>query len=158
MGKETGMGRKILNAYNWLEAHPGWVFTTGLVVVGAVNLYRWGKDKQAAARLAGAGDDHMPAFEHTPRVSFLVPAWNEAQHIQACLGSILALRYPEKELVVCAGGEDGSYTLAKRFEGPEVIVLKQQPGEGKQCALRRCFANSTGEIIFLTDADCLVAG
>jgi cellulose synthase/poly-beta-1,6-N-acetylglucosamine synthase-like glycosyltransferase len=37
-----------------------------------------------------------------------------------------------------------------------VIVLEHAPGEGKQRALKRCFERSTGEIVFLTDADCVV--
>jgi cellulose synthase/poly-beta-1,6-N-acetylglucosamine synthase-like glycosyltransferase len=31
------------------------------------------------------------------------------------------------------------------------------PGEGKQRALRRCLAEASGEIVYLTDADCLLA-
>jgi hypothetical protein len=36
-------------------------------------------------------------------------------------------------------------------------VLEQQPGEGKQRALARCLAASIGEIVVLTDADCLLS-
>jgi cellulose synthase/poly-beta-1,6-N-acetylglucosamine synthase-like glycosyltransferase len=34
--------------------------------------------------------------------------------------------------------------------------LEQRPGEGKQIALRRCFERSRGEILYFTDADCVV--
>ena len=150
------LGSKILNALKWLDSHPTAVLAAGFALVGAVNLSRWQKDKAAADRLAAAEAEPIPGFEQTPKVSFLVPAWNEAEYIQASLASILALRYPNKELVVCAGGNDGSYTIAKQFSGPGVIILEQVPGEGKQGALRRCFVHSTGEIIFQTDADCLL--
>lgn len=149
------MGSKIFSVLNWLDFHPAVVFTAGLALVGAVNLLRWQKDKAAAERLAVAEAEPMPDSKLTPSVSFLVPAWNEAKYIQSSLASILALRYPNKELVVCAGGNDGSYTIAKQFSGPGVIILEQILGEGKQGALRRCFEHSTGEIIFQTDADCL---
>lgn len=151
------MGSKILNALKWLDSHPAAVLAAGFALVGAVNLSRWQKDKAAADRLAAAEAEPVPDFfEQTPKVSFLVPAWNEAEYIQVSLASILALRYPNKELVVCAGGNDGSYTIAKQFSGPRVIILEQMPGEGKQGALRHCFEHSTGEVIFQTDADCLV--
>jgi cellulose synthase/poly-beta-1,6-N-acetylglucosamine synthase-like glycosyltransferase len=151
------LGSKILNALKWLDSHPTAVLAAGFALVGAVNLSRWQKDKAAADRLAAAEAEPVPDFfEQTPKVSFLVPAWNEAEYIQVSLASILALRYPNKELVVCAGGNDGSYTIAKQFSGPRVIILEQMPGEGKQGALRHCFEHSTGEVIFQTDADCLL--
>jgi hypothetical protein len=37
-----------------------------------------------------------------------------------------------------------------------VILLEQLPGEGKQRSLQKAFGSSTGEIIYLTDADCVV--
>lgn len=85
----------------------------------------------------------------------LIPGWNESARLQGCVDSILALRYPNKELILCAGGEDGTWELAGQFAGPGVVVLLQVAGEGKQNALQRCFEYSRGEIIFLTDADCI---
>jgi hypothetical protein len=35
-------------------------------------------------------------------------------------------------------------------------VLEQAPGEGKQRSLQRCLDQASGEVIFLTDADCLL--
>lgn len=89
-------------------------------------------------------------------VSVLLPAWNEARMIGRCLDSLLAIDWPDLEIVVCAGGDDGTLDVARRYEGSRVIVLEQHAGEGKQAALRRCFAASRGEIIYLTDADCVV--
>jgi cellulose synthase/poly-beta-1,6-N-acetylglucosamine synthase-like glycosyltransferase len=91
-----------------------------------------------------------------PLVSMLLPAWNEANHLSKCLRSILSLRYPQKQVILCAGGPDGSFDIAQRFESFGVIVLEQTSGEGKQAALRKCLAHATGEIIYLVDADCLV--
>jgi glycosyltransferase involved in cell wall biosynthesis len=85
-----------------------------------------------------------------------VAAWNEAQHISKHIESFLALDYPNKELVLSAGGSDGTYLLAKRYAGSEVKVIQQVAGEGKQGALRRCFEEAKGQIIYLTDADCLL--
>ncbi len=87
------------------------------------------------------------------RLSVLLPVWNERQHIGPAVAAFRALRYRPRELVLCAGGPDGSYAEAGRCAGDDIVVLQQHPGEGKQRALECCFAASRGEILFLTDAD-----
>ena len=139
----------------WLDGHTKWLLAGGLIAAGAVNWLQWRRDKKAARRL-GTQPTEPPVLNKTPRVSILVPAWNEANNIGPCIESILALRYPDKELVVCAGGNDGTLDIAQRYSGSNVVVLEQYQGEGKQRALQRCFERATGEIIFLTDADCLL--
>lgn len=126
----------------------------GTVAVIGLNASRWRHDRAVAARRRLAHLAPPPPLEATPRVSVLVAAWNEREVIEAHLESVLRLRYPDLEYVLCAGGPDGTYAVAKRFERPGLTVLEQRPGEGKQGALRRCLAASSGEVIFLTDADC----
>ena len=99
----------------------------------------------------------LDAWPELPLVSVLVAAWNEAAHINRHIESFLALRYPNKELVLCAGGNDGTLDLAYACAGPQVELLPQAPGEGKQRALARSFHQARGEVIFLTDADCELA-
>ena len=67
------------------------------------------------------------------------------------------MTYPDLQMVICAGGADGTYDLASPWAGDRVIVIAQEPGEGKQGALRRCLTVATGEVLVLTDADCLMA-
>jgi cellulose synthase/poly-beta-1,6-N-acetylglucosamine synthase-like glycosyltransferase len=92
-----------------------------------------------------------------PSVSVLVAAWNEAPLIERHIASFAALNYPDLQMVLCAGGTDGTYALASRSAGPRIIVLGQHPGEGKQAALRRCLAAATGDVLVFTDADCVIA-
>nr|WP_245900683.1 glycosyltransferase [Deinococcus yavapaiensis] len=91
---------------------------------------------------------------NTPKVSFLVPAWNGRQDIEAFVSAYRALSYPHKELVLCVGGRDEGFEIAKALSSADVLVLEQLPGEGKQRALEKSLACSTGEIIYLTDIDC----
>ena len=105
--------------------------------------------RQQLAAPAGAPTD--------TRVSVLVAAWNEAPVIDRFIDSFHALSYPAKELVLCAGGDDSTLRQAKRHESDRVVVLEQYPGEGKQKALRRAFEQAQGDIIFLTDIDCLLS-
>ncbi len=146
------MGRKHPPIIQWLEGHAGWLMAAGLAAAVAANWRQWQVDRRVAHRLR-EGKSLRPALERTPRVSFLIPAWNEAEGLAACLASVLALSYPTKELIVCAGGRDGTFEIARRFVRRGAILLEQAPDEGKQRALQRCFERSTGEIIFLTDAD-----
>ncbi|MGE3912362.1 MAG: glycosyltransferase family 2 protein [Chloroflexota bacterium] len=89
-----------------------------------------------------------------PLVSVLVAAWNETDHLDALIDSFARLSYPNLELVLCAGGRDGTFELASRRASERVRVLHQEPGTGKQRALQKCYGVAQGEIIMLTDADC----
>lgn len=150
-----GLWYALKAAIMWLDRHAEWLLAGGLMAAIVVNWLQWRRDKRAVQCL-GAQPTEPPVLSKTPRVSILVPAWNEAANIGPCIESVLALRYPDKELVVCAGGNDGTLGIAQRYAGSSVIVLEQYQGEGKQRALQRCFERATGEIIFLTDADCLL--
>jgi len=140
-------------------SHYGGKFLVlGLAVVVLHNWRLWQRDKAfLAARPAPQLLPPLSEWPALPLVSVLVAGWNEAAHIDRHIESFLALRYPYKELVLCAGGADDTYERACRYAGSLVKVLRQEPGEGKQRALARAFAESHGDIIFLTDADCLLA-
>lgn len=89
-------------------------------------------------------------------VSVLVAAWNEEERIEQHIEGFLRLRYLRKELVLCAGGTDGTYARAQRYASAQVRVYPQIAGEGKQRALERGFAHARGSVIYLTDADCVL--
>lgn len=89
-----------------------------------------------------------------PAVSFLVAAWNAAEDIPAFVECYRGLSYPRRQLVLIAGGTDGSYGIANPYAAADVVVLEQLPGEGKQRSLRKGYPEATGEIIYLTDIDC----
>ncbi len=131
-----------------------------LLGLSAVALYNWRLWQRDKALLAAKGrPEPLPPLAEwpgLPLVSILVAAWNEAKLIDRHIQSFQRLRYPCKELVLCAGGPDGTFELASRFAGAGITVLEQRSGEGKQQALARAFGQTHGEIIFLTDADCLL--
>jgi len=132
------------------------VLALGLVAIVARHACEWRQDRRAGLRLLAVRETPPPPLRRTPRVSILVAAWNEAAYILPHLQSVQALTYPDLEYILCAGGADGTYDLAKRHMGEGMVLLQQQPGEGKQGALRRCLRGATGEIVFLTDADTVL--
>jgi cellulose synthase/poly-beta-1,6-N-acetylglucosamine synthase-like glycosyltransferase len=139
----------------WLDARAGWLFLAGLGIAAAWNWWKWRQDRALALRLLAQKPGPVQ-LESTPKVSVLVAAWNEADIIREHVESFLRLRYPNKELILCAGGDDGTHEIACQYAAEQVVVLEQRPGEGKQRALQRCLRSALGEIIFLTDADCIL--
>ena len=145
--------RKLRRAAN---RHASSLLLIGLAVIALANLRKRRDDKRLASRILAEMAGPRPALKAMPCVSILVAAWNEADVIERHIASVQALRYPHKEYIVCAGGPDGTYELARRHAGPGIQVLEQHPGEGKQASLRRALQHASGEIIFLTDSDCLL--
>ncbi|MBN1137162.1 MAG: glycosyltransferase [Anaerolineae bacterium] len=132
-----------------------WFFIGGLAIVLLSNWLKSQQDRARIQRLRSRIPEPI-ALAQTPPVSVLVAAWNEAPIIERHIRSFLQLRYPHAELILCAGGVDDTCNTASRFAGERVTVLEQQPGEGKQRALRRCLERARGDVVFLTDADCLL--
>lgn len=97
----------------------------------------------------------MPAAWH-PRVSVVVPAYNEAKVITKTIGSLLAQEYPgELEIIVVDDGSpDDTSAVARDAYGrdPRVTVLRKTNG-GKASALNVGVARARGEIIVALDAD-----
>lgn len=134
----------------------GWIAGGGILTAMLIQAVRFQRDQAHAEQhlqTAPAADDKLTT---PPLVTVLVAAWNETRNIAAFMESFLRLTYPNKQLVLCAGGQDETYALASQLAGDNVIVLQQQLGEGKQRALRRAYAQASGDIIYLTDADCLL--
>jgi glycosyltransferase involved in cell wall biosynthesis len=106
---------------------------------------------------ASDGDDARGGRDSGAAMPFtaLVAAWNERRNIVQHIESFLALRWAGAELILCAGGDDGTFELAQATARDGVTVIEQRAGEGKQAALRRCFALASRDTIVLTDADCL---
>jgi len=89
-----------------------------------------------------------------PLVSIVVPNRNGAATIGRCLTSALASRYPSFELIVVDdASEDDSLERIRHF--PCRVV--QLPRHGGAARARNAGARKArGEVLFFTDADCLL--
>lgn len=93
--------------------------------------------------------------DELPGVSIVVPAYNEEGNIGDTIESLLRLDYPKDRLeiiVVDDGSTDGTYAEAKRYEGPNVRVIRKENG-GKSSALNRGIREAKYEIVACMDAD-----
>jgi glycosyltransferase involved in cell wall biosynthesis len=88
------------------------------------------------------------------RVSFLVPAYNEAATIVKVLDRVDALELEKQIVVVDDGSTDGTGELAERWRGGRAnVVLVRQQNRGKGAAIRAAIPHATGDIAVIQDAD-----
>jgi glycosyltransferase involved in cell wall biosynthesis len=83
-----------------------------------------------------------------PRVSVVIPTRNEARNIEHVLATLPDVH---EVLIVDGGSVDGTVDVA-RAARPDIRVL-QQPGTGKGDALAAGFAECTGDVVVMLDAD-----
>jgi glycosyltransferase involved in cell wall biosynthesis len=90
-----------------------------------------------------------------PRVSIVVPVYNDARNLADCLAALRAAEIPGSELIVVDdASRDDSVAVARRA-GATVIPLEQNAGPA--VARNRGAAAASGEIVFFVDADVAVA-
>ena len=83
------------------------------------------------------------------RVSFLIPAYNEADTIGEVLERIAALDLDSQVIVVDDGSRDATAAIAEAA-GATVI---RKPNGGKGSAIRRAIPEADGDIAVIQDAD-----
>lgn len=118
-----------------------------------------------ADRIRGQGcfQDQAMAFGRMrelralPRLSVVVPVFNEASTVRQVLEALDAKHIPGIELeiiVVESASTDGSREIVREYEGrPRFrIVLEERP-RGKGFAVRTGLRRATGDIILIQDAD-----
>lgn len=89
-----------------------------------------------------------------PKISVIVPAYNAAALLPACLAALGAQsRPPDEVIVVDDGSTDGTAEAAKPYRAR---LLKISHG-GPAAARNRGAVAATGEILLFTDADCAPA-
>jgi glycosyltransferase involved in cell wall biosynthesis len=88
------------------------------------------------------------------RVSFLVPAYNEAATIVDVLDRVAALELDKQIVVVDDGSTDGTAELAERWrDGRDEALVVRQQHRGKGAAIRTAIPHVDGEIAVIQDAD-----
>jgi len=88
------------------------------------------------------------------RVSFLVPAYNEAATIETLLDAVWALELEKQIVVVDDGSTDATGDIVERWrEGRKEVVLVSQQNRGKGAAVRAAIPHADGDISVIQDAD-----
>jgi cellulose synthase/poly-beta-1,6-N-acetylglucosamine synthase-like glycosyltransferase len=114
-----------------------------------------------AASFARSKSDPM----YRPTVSLVIAARNEESNIGRCLESVSRIDYPRdlfEAVIVNDRSTDRTAEIAMEYAAnhPFIRVISSLPGtgalHGKANAVTQGIEQTTGEIIALTDADCIV--
>jgi cellulose synthase/poly-beta-1,6-N-acetylglucosamine synthase-like glycosyltransferase len=107
-----------------------------------------------------AGEESAHLAGRAPSVSIIVPAYNEGAMIATVLESLLAIDYPNFEIVVVDdGSSDRTYLRALPFERrrPDIECrVLAKPNGGKFDALNHGIAHARGEFVVCIDGDSLL--
>ncbi len=106
---------------------------------------------------------------HNPstRLSVVVPVYNERLTLPEILERVQAVTIPKEIVIVDDCSTDGTRDYLRRLEAElaearrlgtadeknEIRIYYQEPNQGKGAALRRGFAEATGDIVLVQDAD-----
>ncbi|NJF24377.1 glycosyltransferase family 2 protein [Thermococcus sp. Bubb.Bath] len=94
-----------------------------------------------------------PTSSWAPKVSILIPAYNEEKNIKRAIDAALSQDYPSLEVIVVDDGStDDTYNAASSIKDPHLKVLRI-PHSGKARALNAGLEVASGEVIITTDAD-----
>ncbi|MGB0564707.1 MAG: glycosyltransferase family 2 protein [Spirulinaceae cyanobacterium] len=87
-----------------------------------------------------------------PRLSIVIPSYNQAQFLEETLRSVLLQNYPNLECWVIDGGStDGSLDILQRYD-PWITWLSE-PDQGQSDAVNKGFRRATGDWIGWQNSD-----
>nr|WP_282571405.1 glycosyltransferase family 2 protein [Methylonatrum kenyense] len=101
--------------------------------------------------------------DHRPRVSILIPAYNEAAVIEQTLHNKLDLDYPADRLeilVVSDAADDGTDAIVESIAAGSRVRLhlfRQSSRQGKTAGLNRLVDAARGEVVAFSDANSIWA-
>jgi cellulose synthase/poly-beta-1,6-N-acetylglucosamine synthase-like glycosyltransferase len=98
------------------------------------------------------------AADVTPRMTFVIAAYNEENNIADKIANTLSLDYPAEQLevlVVSNGSTDRTNEIVAAWSDPRVKLIAL-PKPGKMQALNEGARVATGDVLVFTDADFLL--
>ncbi len=100
----------------------------------------------------------MRKRDYLPSITILIPAYNEADCIEATVRNKLQLDYPRDLLqiiVASDGSTDGTDEIVGRFASDGVELLRVEGRNGKAIALNEAVGSAKGELLVFSDANSL---
>ena len=94
-----------------------------------------------------------------PRISIVIPSYNQGQFLEETILSIVNQQYPNLELFVVDGGsKDNSVDIIRKYES-HITWWVSEKDKGQSDAINKGFAKATGEMIsWLCSDDLLTPG
>jgi cellulose synthase/poly-beta-1,6-N-acetylglucosamine synthase-like glycosyltransferase len=95
---------------------------------------------------------------YEPTISIIIAAHNEEAHIGETLENKLALDYPRSKLeiiVASDGSTDRTDERVREFAARGVVLLRQEPRNGKTAAINLAVRHAAGDVLVFSDANSL---
>lgn len=106
---------------------------------------------------------HRKDPSYKPRVSLILPAYNEEKLIKQKLENTVSLDYPKELLemiVIDSASTDGTQDIIKKFveehRDRDIIFVAEEKRAGKSIALNNALPLCHGEIVGMSDIDSLL--
>lgn len=135
---------------------PSAVFS--VLVFWLIVWYRW--SRRPGTPLPSVATPQKDRLENPPVISIIVPARNEARHIETCVRSLLAQDYPQFEVIVvddCSEDATGSILTRLAESDGRLTVVRGEPVPsgwmGKAHAIYQGYGRAKGDWLLFTDAD-----
>lgn len=88
-----------------------------------------------------------------PRITIIMPSFNQAAFIEEAIQSVLAQKYPNLEFIILDGGStDGSKEIIERYSN-YLTYWYSKPDNGQTDALIQGFQRATGELLGWVNSD-----
>ena len=102
-----------------------------------------------------------PDVGFRPRVSVVIPAFNEGKVVEATIDAIYSSEYPREKLevvVIDDGSTDDTWAhvLAARERHPSLLAVQFSKNRGKRTAMAEGIRRSAGELVVFIDSDSLI--
>jgi cellulose synthase/poly-beta-1,6-N-acetylglucosamine synthase-like glycosyltransferase len=104
------------------------------------------------------GRRYVRTTSYNPKISIVVPAYNEEKIIRQKIENCLALDYPKEllQVMVCSdASSDRTAAMAAEYAGRGVTVIDYRERTGKTGVLNKSIPLAKGEIVILTDANTM---
>jgi len=95
---------------------------------------------------------------YEPRVTILIPAFNEVEHIAETIENKLHLLYPKEKIeiiVISDESNDGTDDVVRAYSKQGVKLLRQVPRQGKTSGLNLAMSQASGDIVVFSDANSI---
>jgi len=110
-------------------------------------------------RVLGNSSKFSLGFPPWPKISVVIPSFNQASYLRQTIKSVLDQKYPNLELIVIDGGStDGTASILKDFES-KLHYSVTEPDHGQAHAINKGMQRATGDIFaYLNSDDFLLPG
>jgi glycosyltransferase involved in cell wall biosynthesis len=94
-----------------------------------------------------------------PKISVVIPSFNQGQFIERTISSVIGQRYENLELILVDGGSnDSTLTIASKYRQLFACIISE-PDDGQAHAIQKGFAIASGDIhAWLNSDDCYAPG